>query len=226
MPVFIISRDRLDPLEKLVSWLELEGMTNIIVVDNASSYPPLVEYLDRTPHKVVRLDRNVGHTAPWSAGLVGKLASGVPYVVTDPDVVPEDAAHGAVEHMCWLLNRHADFVKVGLGLRIDDLPDHYEVKDRVLEHERQFWMRPVPGGAFHAVVDTTFALHRSGVGYCLGPALRTGPPFLAQHDPWYMDSSDPPVEFTYYRTHATTSTTWGASSDDTSSMYQAPMDNP
>lgn len=222
IPVFIISRDRVASLAKLVSWLEAEGMRNIIIVDNDSTFPALVEYLAATPHSVVQLGRNVGHTAPWDTGLVEKLAKNRPFIVTDPDVVPEAQACGAIQHMCWLLNRHPDCVKVGLGLRIDDLSDHYEMKKSVIAHESRYWVNPVPGGAFYAPVDTTFALHRAGTGYCVLPALRTDAPFLARHDPWYMDSKNPPAEFVYYRDNASPSMTWGVSVDDTAREYQEP----
>ena len=224
MPVFIISRDRVASLAKLVAWLEDEGMSNIIIVDNDSTYPPLVNYLAATPHAVVQLGRNVGHTAPWDARLIETLARGRPFIVTDPDVVPDDGAHGAVQHMCGLLNRHPDHVKVGLGLHIDNLPDHYDMKAAVIAHESRYWVHPAPGDAFYAPVDTTFALHRAGTDYGVLQALRTGAPYLAEHEPWYLDSSNLPEEFVYYREHASSSMTWGASLDDTSAEYALPPD--
>ncbi len=67
LPVFIVTRDRVAALSRLVTWLENEGMTNLVILDNDSTYPPLLEYLDSTPHTVFRLGRNIGHTAPWDA---------------------------------------------------------------------------------------------------------------------------------------------------------------
>lgn len=224
LPVFIVTRDRVAALARLVTWLEEEGMTNIVMLDNDSTYPPLVEYLASSPHTVVRLGRNVGHTAPWDAGLVDALPPGQPFIVTDPDVVPDEQAHGAVERMCWLLNRHPSYVKVGLGLHIDDLPDHYAMKSTVVDFESRYWTRPLPGGAFHAYVDTTFALYRPGTPYILTPAMRTGAPHLARHEPWYLDSNNLPEEFLYYRKHASGSSTWGASEDDTDPYYRSSSD--
>ena len=44
IPVFIICRDMVTPLGDLVAWLERNGHQRLILVDNASTYPPLVEY--------------------------------------------------------------------------------------------------------------------------------------------------------------------------------------
>lgn len=221
LPIFIVTRDRVTALARLVTWLEDEGMTNVVILDNESTYPPLVEYLASTPHTVVHLGRNVGHTAPWDAGMVDGLPEGQPFIVTDPDVVPDEQAHGAVKRMVWLLNRHPSYAKVGMGLHIDDLPDHYDMKATVVEFESQYWTRPLPGGAYHAYVDTTFALYRPGTAYVLSPAMRTGAPYLARHDPWYPDSADLPAEFVYYREHASGSRTWGAADDDTDEFYRS-----
>lgn len=226
LPVFIVTRDRVAALSRLVTWLENEGMTNLVILDNDSTYAPLLEYLDSTPHAVVRLGRNIGHTAPWDAGMVDALPEGQPFIVTDPDVVPDEHAHGAVKRMCWLLNRHPSYVKVGMGLHIDDLPDHYAMKGKVVEFESQYWTWPLPGGAYHAYVDTTFALYRPGTAYVLSPAMRTGAPYLARHEPWYLDSANLPEEFVYYRDHASGSRTWGASDDDTDEYYRSQLDDP
>ncbi|MCA9313847.1 hypothetical protein KDA08_06065, partial [Candidatus Saccharibacteria bacterium] len=56
IPVFIINRDRYEPLLKLIAWLGDEGLKNIHIVDNASTYPPLMKYYESTPYHVVRLN--------------------------------------------------------------------------------------------------------------------------------------------------------------------------
>ena len=208
MPVMVICRDRVEPLRRLLTWLELEGMTNIHLLDNASTYPPLLELFAETQHSVVRLGRNVGHTSPWLPELA-HLRSG-PFVVTDCDVVPDPDAHGAIEHFVDLLNRYRSVVKVGFGLHIDDLPDHYERRREVIDWESQFWRRPLVEGVYMATLDTTFALHRPRSPYVLGPALRTGGRFMARHEPWYQDSSDITEDLAYFQARAGSSTTWGA----------------
>ena len=63
-PVIITVRDRLTYLKQLVEWLESVGQNEIWLCDNASTYPPLVEFLKSTKHNVVRNGYNLGHRAP------------------------------------------------------------------------------------------------------------------------------------------------------------------
>ena len=83
-PVFVNCRDRVSCLRMFVDWLERAGHERIYLVDNASSFPPLLEYYEATPHVVIRLDENVGHRASRKSGLTQHHAPDTPYVVTDP----------------------------------------------------------------------------------------------------------------------------------------------
>ena len=67
VPVFVICFNRLDYLRRLVSWLERSGFQNIILVDNASDYPPLEEYLSASPHRVEIMEENLGHLVVWES---------------------------------------------------------------------------------------------------------------------------------------------------------------
>ena len=209
--VMVICRDRLDPLRDLVDWLEEEGMTNIHLIDNDSTYPPLLHFLATTPHTVHRLGRNVGHTSPWLPEL-DRLRQG-PFIVSDCDVIPDAGSHGAVEHFVELLNRYRSILKVGFGLHIDDLPDSFDRRAEVVAWESPFWQRPLVDHVYMATLDTTFALHRPKTLYTLGPALRTGGRFMARHEPWYQDSSAITDDLAYFRSRANGSTTWGAGTE-------------
>jgi hypothetical protein len=202
IPIFINSRDRLNCLTQLVTWLEWAGMQRIYIVDNASTYPPLLEYFSRSSHSVLRLDRNYGYLALWESGVHDEFA-GQPYIYTDPDVLPtEDCPSDFAVRFLELLHKHPQYGKVGFGLKLDDLPHHYSMRHHVIAHESQFWADPIEPGVYHAVVDTTLALYRPG---CMGgwwqPAIRTGVPYLARHLPWYADSAHPTEEDRYYRRH-------------------------
>ena len=202
-PVFIISRDRVTPLQHLVSWLEAAGQERIVIVDNASTYPPLLEYLETTHHIVERLGRNLGSRACiYQSGLLEKHLRGASfYLVSDADVVPDPSSPlDAVEYFAWALQRYPRYVKAGFGLRLDDVPDLYPHKRQVVAWERQFWTRPLGKDLYAADIATTFALHRSHVqSFVFGPSIRTGPPYLARHMPWYSTVSTP--EDVYYHDH-------------------------
>lgn len=204
IPVFIICRDRVDCLRDLVAWLEAHGQRKIVFIDNDSVYPPLVAYFQKTPYQVLKLYRNVGHTSPWTLGIIRTLLPDDFYIVTDPDVIPvKECPKDVIKHF---LRIHKDFFiyqKVGFGLRIDDLPDHYPLKQSVIEWESQFWKKEVAPKVYEAGIDTTFALYKPYTyTYTLHPSLRTGLPYVARHMPWYADPKKISEEEIHYRYRA------------------------
>jgi hypothetical protein len=203
VPIIINTRDRLSPLLLLLDWLEQQQQTNIWLCDNASTYPPMVEFLSTTQHHVVRLEFNLGHRAPWLSGLVAELGFNTHFVVSDPDVVPTGECPGDLfELFATTLDQHPEIDKIGLSLKIDDLPDHYRHKHDVLTWEQQFWNSVYIPGFFKADVDTTFAVYRPGSGHQNGNSLRSVAPYSARHMPWYDDSSQSNAELEYYVQHA------------------------
>ena len=202
-PVFIPVRDRLTPLLALLDWLERRGRVEIWLIDNASTYPPLMEFLDATEHRVVRLERNLGHRSPFLSGAVQREAHGRHFVISDPDVVPDDDCPlDAIDHFRDLLDRHPEIDKVGFGLRIDDLPDSYPLVDDVRAWESRFWTDEIEPGVYRADIDTTFALYRPlERRHREDRSLRTGSPYLARHTPWYVTPGTLTDEDRWYREH-------------------------
>jgi len=202
-PIIITVRDRLTPLKLLVEWLETVGQTNIWFCDNASTYPPLLRYLETTKYKVIHNNMNLGHRGPWLSGLVTELGEDSAFVVTDPDVVPVDTCpHDALDYFHSTLHAHPHIDKVGFSLRIDDLPDHYAHRDDVILWESQFWKDIHSSGFFNAEIDTTFALYRAGENHQNNRALRSPLPYIANHLPWYQNSQSPTEEHSFYVEHA------------------------
>lgn len=213
--VFIIVRDRLSCLQTLVEWLTKSGHRNITLVDNASTYPPLLEFLAKTDCKVIRLHENLGHTVLWKIPEIKEVINANWFVYTDPDVIPDEVCPvDAVGKFYNLLLNHAYYLKAGFGLRLDDLPSWYHLKDKVIEWETQYHQKFVEQDVFDADIDTTFALYRPGTGYCFGPALRTMGAYRARHLPWYLNSNELNLEDQFYREHALSSvTTWNVAGD-------------
>jgi hypothetical protein len=207
-PVFIPVRDRLTPLLALLDWLERRGRVEVWLIDNASTYPPLLEFLDATEHRVVRLERNLGHRSPFLSGTVQREAHGRHFVISDPDVVPDDdCPPDAIEHFLDLLDRYPEIDKVGFGLRIDDLPDGYPLAGDVRAWESRFWTDEIEPGVYRADIDTTFALYRPlERRHREDRSLRTGSPYLARHTPWYVAPGDMTDEDRWYRAHVEPST--------------------
>ncbi len=202
-PVIITVRDRLTCLQQLLGWLETVGQNEIWLCDNASTYPPLIEFLKSTKHNVVYNQFNLGHRAPWLSGLVPELGHDRYFIISDPDILPdENTPSNVLELFEEKLRNNPKIDKVGFSLRIDDLPDHYAHKQDVITWESQFWRNKLPSGFFPAPIDTTFAMHRPGGGHLNANSLRSAPPYTARHLPWYYDLTKPTAEDIYYNQHA------------------------
>ena len=208
--VVINCRDRVTPLRTLVTWLEGHGLDRIVLVDNASTYPPLLKYLDQSRHHVVRLDHNLGHLAPWRSSVIDThVGPDEYYVETDCDVIPEQFCPGDVLALLRnVLDRYPEHCKAGLGLRIDNLPRRFRHRSDVFRWEQQFWNTVVAADhdgwppLYEAPIDTTFAMYRPSAPPSLDLAIRTGFPYVARHAPWYENTWLPNRELRYYRTHA------------------------
>lgn len=203
IPVLINNRDRLTYLMQLINRLEEIGFKKIIIIDNDSAYPPLLEFYKQTKHHVIYLKRNAGPRSIWESEETKSFLSDY-YIYTDPDVVPEsDVDLSTIQKMVDTLDKDITLEKIGLGLRIDDLPNHFKLKEQVINWENQFHQTSVSDMYFLAPVDTTFALYapyQQGGGEC--KAYRTKAPYLAKHLPWYEDSSNPKEEDKYYKDRA------------------------
>lgn len=212
VPIIINTRDRSEPLKKLVDWLEKNGYHNIFFIDNDSTYPPLVAYFDKSPYQLIPLGRNGMHKAPWESFAVKFISRDGCYVVTDPDIIPaSDCPSNVLEKFGQLLERYPNVVKVGFGLKIDDLPDHYALKDEVIKWESRFWKNKVKDevDTYLADIDTTFALYKPKTWWCYGPSLRTGGKLVAKHEPWYQNTLSPTEDAVYYSMRASNNVnTW------------------
>jgi hypothetical protein len=200
--IFINVRDRLEPLLKLLDWLNKAGHSNITLINVASSYPPLLRFLDACPYRVVNLKRNLGPSALWLMPDFKEVIRKEWFVYTDSDVVPTEACPlDAVAYLYHLLQLFPTYLKAGLGLCLDDIPDRYHHKHTVIEWESGLYGRELIPGVFQADVDTTFALYRPRAPRN-SPAMRTRGLYEVRHTPWYIDSANPDEEELYYHAHA------------------------
>lgn len=203
IPVIINNRNRYRYLLELIEWLESNGMQNIVILDNDSTYPPLLEYYETTAHKLIRTGKNGGPFAVWTTVELEPFLRDY-YIYTDADVLPDKtAAFDSIALMYKRLRKDISIDKIGFALRIDNLPDNFKLKMVVIEWESQFWKEKLDDNFFRAKVDTTFALYAPyarGGGEC--KALRTNFPHVALHMPWYENSANPHPEDEYYRANS------------------------
>lgn len=214
IPIYIIVFNSLTYLKKLLKFLESCGYENIHIIDNCSTYPPLLKYLSTTHHHVHQMDRNYGYMVFYESGKFDDVIQNQYYVLTDPDIVPgEDCPENFMDVFWNLLQCTPDVNKVGFALRIDDLPDGYKNKNLVLSWEANFWTRPLKNNmgleVYDAKIDTTFALYRPKK-YWINPdrksALRVAGEYSARHLPWYQCVETPEQEF--YKNTSDSSASW------------------
>jgi len=208
IPVIINNFNRVNHLNKLINWLEKAGMQNIYIIDNASTYLPLLEYYSHTKHTVIRLNANIGYKAFWDTP-IHLWFKGLPYIYTDPDVLPvEDCPLDAVRYFQEILDKYKNINKVGFGIQINDIPDYYPKKPDVIEWEKKFWENQISENLYKADIDTTFALYRANsVKQQWGKTLRTGGKYITRHLPWYENPASLSEEEIYYR-NKTAGSSW------------------
>jgi len=216
MPVMINNFNRLDLLKKQVDWLlNLEDPVAIIIVDNLSTLPPLLDYYERLDYpnvQVVKLGFN-----SWRNGVkyLGKhkLSKFEKFVITDVDLIPfPSTPKNVISHLSNLLDRYPEFNHVGTSLEINDLPDHNPMKSLVFEFEKKFWppfAKTLEGNVFESPIDTTFAMYRSSSDILsLYGALRTDRPYTLKHVDWYQDPENYSSEYQYYLESCKPCATW------------------
>jgi hypothetical protein len=203
IPIVINNFNRLTYPLQLITFLERCGLKNIIILDNNSTYPPLLKYYESCTYKVIREPHNYGHLAFWKSGLYYRHRWNY-FVYTDPDVVPvEECPTDFIEHFKLILDENNGLDKIGFGIKIDDLPDSFLLKKGVIEYEKRYWAKEVKPNLYDAPIDTTFALYKPFSKLKLGevytlPAFRMGFPYLIRHLPWYTDSKNLSGEEEYY----------------------------
>ena len=212
IPIIINNFNRLDSMKKLIESLEKRGYTNIFIIDNLSTYPPLLEYYKTCRYTVFRLDQNIGMTALWTSGIYKRFKNDF-FVYTDSDVVPiEECPDDFLLFFLKTLKKYRLAQKVGFSLKIDDLPDYYAMKKDVIFWEKHFFDHKRDEFLYWAPIDTTFALYRprgkrKHANYSI-EMYRTAFPYMARHLPWYIDSEYPDEENRYYISQTLIKTSW------------------
>lgn len=199
-PIIINNFNRVKSLRGLLKWLEDAGYNNIHIIDNASTYPPLLDYYDQINFPVYKC-QNLGAHALWkNSELWNKIKWGL-YVYTDSDVVPMDSCpSNFVEQAVLYFQRFPSIQKIGLSLEINDLPDSYAKKTDVLAWEGQYWQKKIDSFLFDAAVDTTFAVYKPfAKGGWWIKSGRLDRPYTASHTPWYENSQSLTDEERFYR---------------------------
>ena len=215
IPIIINNFNRLETLLMLIDSLNKRGLNNIYILDNQSSYPPLLEFYKTTPYEIIHLGDNIGFKALWKHKPTRNRFCNDYYIYTDPDVVLDDnCPDDVVEKMfCLLKTKYKYAFKIGPSIKIDDLPDCYALKNEVVEWEQKYFDNINQDKLHKAPIDTTFALYRPRIGLSRRVSLesyRMAKPYQIKHIPWYADSAKPSEEDLFYKSQCKTPTAWSS----------------
>lgn len=210
IPIIIVNFNRFIYLKRMIDSLETKGYSNIIILDNASTYPPLLEYYKECKYEVIKLKENLGHKALRLSGVINRFNNSY-FVYSDPDLeLIDECPNDFLSQMLKVLKENPSIDKLALSLKIDDLPECYNKKEQVIEWESRFYQE-IYKGLFVADVDTTFALYQPNaiIGYDDADfACRTPYPLQCRHLPWYEDSNNISEEDKYYIEHKRQDVGW------------------
>ncbi|MDE0838375.1 MAG: glycosyltransferase [Kiritimatiellae bacterium] len=206
IPVIINNFNRLDSLRTLIQWLQhLDTPVWIVILDNASSYEPLLAYyrdlVGTAGVSVVRLGYNSGLEGVQDAAQDLSVCENI--VVTDPDLVPyATTPTDILGRMHEALVKYPEVNMVGASLEIKDIPETYPLREKVLAWESRFWepqAARVGDIGVEAWVDTTFAMYRRSADVlAITPAMRLDRPYTLKHVDWYTDPSNMSDEQAHY----------------------------
>jgi hypothetical protein len=197
MRAFINNFNLLEWPKKLAFDLEKAGL-DVTIIDNNSTYLPLLKWYDTCHFKVIRLSHNAGHRSIWDCNLVDKRER---YIYTDPDIDISGIPSDWLERLNWVLDEQGTKVKIGLALRIDDLPKNSQLGIWARRIQTYYWSSPLGDDLYEADVDTTIALYNPlfDLHQSVKPALRLGGKYAVRHMPWYLGHKDTwPEDFKYY----------------------------
>ncbi|MHC4091686.1 MAG: glycosyltransferase family protein [Planctomycetota bacterium] len=194
MIVYILSYNLLTPLKVIVEQVQgLRDVTKIILVDNASTYPPLLDWLrNECPVEVMWLKKNMGARCLWNIG----LSFPDYYAVCDNDMDISGVPDDMLSVLRTGVDRYPDVIKAGLSWEISDLPP-YSVGLGDQRHI-DFWKDRRDDQFWNGDVDTSFAVYRPRAGWGgYGPAIRSDRPYTLRHWLWYQDPRNPSDELRY-----------------------------
>lgn len=218
IPVIIVNFNQLFYLKKLVDFFLKRKFENIIIIDNLSTYPPLLEYYKTLKGvNVEYMDDNYGHMVFFeNKELQEKYGQGF-YVLTDADIVPnENLPEDFMKRMVEVIIAEFNHItKVGFALMTEDIPNTYPFKMQVINWEKKFWEISYPKSteSYCAKIDTTFAIYKprypemfNDIEFLKG--IRIAGDFTARHGGWYLDPLNLTDEQKYYQKTSSSASSW------------------
>jgi len=222
IPIFVISSDRLKSLkESIQSYHDyIKADFKIVIIDFGTSYKPTLEYLKHLEDKGIKVYWNKKISYKGALNNIRPIIQDYfkthpksNYVVTDPDIALDNVEGDILSVYSHLLESLYEIATVGPMLRIDDIPDCYPLKNRLLSNslETVYNRRRVKTILYKnkvikyiiVKIDTTFGMRRAGADFWRNKwGARVLSPYAARHLDWYLDPKNLTEDQRYYISHA------------------------
>jgi len=185
VPFYIVAFNRIKGLQKALEFTRQSTLSlEPIILDMGSTWAPYIEYRDSLNLKVLNFPLGVGPRDLWVTGEIAKIGTGG-FFLADGDIDYTDVAPDAAEKMVALSNRYPWFPKIGLALKITDLPLDAE-GNRLRAWAIGDWKVEWDKEIFLTGLDTTTAYYpKRETTFHYRPALRLAGKYQAVHYPWY-----------------------------------------
>jgi hypothetical protein len=214
IPIILNNRNLLTyPKKMLESLTDFDDVGDIIIVDNDSSYEPLLEWYETKPCEIIKTSNN-GHLSPWIIELPNKLSSDF-YVVTDSDL---DLSITPKDSLLFLKNKmleYSEYCKIGLSLSNWEVPQSSPYHNFLKNWAKTNWdVNCVRDGLLlNQKIDTTFAMYHKNKNY-RGHNCATYLPYSVKHIPWEFtqeiidDMKNKNYEYYYYLINSNSSSSY------------------
>jgi hypothetical protein len=197
--VFLNNFNRLTYLKNMVEFLKQFTECDIIVIDNNSTYPALLDWYDKqTICKIIKLNQNMGCMAPWESGIINSMSSHY-YIVSDSDMDLSNLPKDFIYQLKIGIDKHPERYKCALSLEYEDIVPTDNYRCAMIETEKRWWQTKIDDLYYICESDTTFAMYRKDIP-CpwFTCAIRIDRPYTIKHLPWYLDINNLSEEDKYY----------------------------
>ena len=238
IPIFVITCDRLEFLKKsMQSYYNcIKTPFEIVICDQGSTFKPMMEFLNKLESEGIRVyrwkenpsygeERNLRRDDRKINKDIRNYFKTHPesnYVVTDSDILLDNVNGDVLDVYAYFLEKFPRIFAIGPMLRIDDIPDYYPLKKKLISgkmgcHKRfhsfkkntiQYKHRTIR--YIFAPIHTTFAMYRKGTRWrgFSRRSIRILAPYSAKHLDWYVDPKNLSEDQKYYMKHASTNAHW------------------
>lgn len=212
VPLIIPTFNNMTYTKNIVDFFCQKNHENIIIIDNASTFEPMIDYLNNISNDidVVFQNKNYGPRQIHSNNLYYLLPQY--FIITDPDLAfNNDFPDNFIDMLIELHGLYQTF-KIGSALNLNildsnilDVPYVIHKKTQTIRNiEESYYTNKIDQtdkfNIWKAPIDTTFSMYnKNNINFGFFESLRLDGIFLADHYGWYEPPPIPQNELDFYR---------------------------